>query len=267
MPHIHVNCANLYYEKQGRGPEAIVFAHGLLWSGRMFDNQVAAFKELYRCITFDFRGQGQSQVTRNGYDMDTLSEDAAAVIEKLHAAPCHFVGLSMGGFIGMRLAIRRPHLLKSLILLETSADPELTENISRYRTLAWIARWLGIGLVANKVMPIMFGKKFMSDPTRAALRKEWKRRLIANRRVGVYRAAMGVINRQGVYDQLDRINVPTLIVAADQDVATPLAKSERVHDCILDSKLVVIPGAGHTSNVEEPEMVNVAIEEFLKSLK
>jgi 3-oxoadipate enol-lactonase len=71
MPHIHVNCANLYYEEQGRGPEAIVFAHGLLWSGRMFDNQVAAFKELYRCITFDFRGQGQSQVTRNGYDMDT----------------------------------------------------------------------------------------------------------------------------------------------------------------------------------------------------
>jgi 3-oxoadipate enol-lactonase len=167
----------------------------------------------------------------------------------------------------MRLAIRRPHLLKSLILLETSADPELTENISRYRTLAWIARWLGIGLVANKVMPIMFGKKFMSDPTRAALREEWKRRLIANRWVGVYRAAMGVINRQGVYDQLDRINVPTLIVVADQDVATPLAKSERVHNCIRDSKLVVIPGAGHTSNVEEPEMVNVAIEEFLKSLK
>jgi len=267
MPHIYLNGANLYYEEQGRGPEPIVFAHGLLWSGRMFDNQVAAFKELYRCITFDFRGQGQSQVTRNGYEMDTLSEDAAAVIEKLQAAPCHFVGLSMGGFIGMRLAIRRPHLLKSLILLETSADPEPTETISRYRTLAWIARWLGIGLVANKVMPIMFGKKFMSDPTRATLREEWKRRLIANRRVGVYRATMGVIYRQAVYDQLDRINVPTLIIVGDQDVATPLTKSERMHDRIRDSKLVVIPGAGHTSTVEEPETVNVAIEEFLKSLK
>jgi 3-oxoadipate enol-lactonase len=124
MPIIRVNGAALYYEEHGAGPETIVLAHGLLWSCRMFDAQVALLKEHYRCVAFDFRGQGQSEVTRSGYDMETLYEDAVALIEQLGCAPCHFLGLSMGGFIGLRLAARHPELLRSLILLETSADPE-----------------------------------------------------------------------------------------------------------------------------------------------
>src|SRR5687767_2024240 len=101
MPHMTINGVSLYYEEQGAGPEAIVFAHGCLLNCRMFDGQVAALKERYRCIRFDFRGQGQSEVTRSGYDMDTLTEDAVALIGQLGCAPCHFLGFSMGGFVGM----------------------------------------------------------------------------------------------------------------------------------------------------------------------
>ena len=81
MPKLQINDAEIYFEEHGAGPETIVFAHGLLWSGRMFDNQVNALQDRYRCITFDFRGQGQSEVTKSGYDIDTLTEDAAALIE------------------------------------------------------------------------------------------------------------------------------------------------------------------------------------------
>lgn len=87
MPVIHVNGAALYYEEHGAGSESIVFAHGLLWSCRMFNAQVALFKERYRCVAFDFRGQGQSEVTRSGYDMETLYEDTVALIEQLGCAP------------------------------------------------------------------------------------------------------------------------------------------------------------------------------------
>ena len=96
MPMLTVNGASLYYEEQGSGPGAIVFAHGCLLSCRMFDAQVAALKERYRCVAFDFRGQGQSDTTRAGYDMDTLTEDAAALIRQRGLAPCHWVGSSMG---------------------------------------------------------------------------------------------------------------------------------------------------------------------------
>ena len=266
MPKIQVNGAELYYEQHGTGAETIVFAHGLLWSGRMFDNQVNALQDRYRCVTFDFRGQGQSEVTQGGYDMDTLYADAAALIEALGCAPCHFAGLSMGGFIAMRLGIRRPELVKSLILMETSADPEPEENIGKYHLLGFVARWLSIDLVANPVMKIMFGQKYLNDPARAALRDEWRRRLLVNHRVGITRALEGVITRQGVYDQLDRTKVPTLIIVGDQDVATKPVKAERMHARIPGSKLVVIPGAGHTSSVEEPEAVNAAIKDFLSGL-
>lgn len=263
MPSVKVNGANIYYEERGSGPETIVFAHGLLWSGRMFRRQVEALEDRFRCVTFDFRGQGQSEVTNSGYDMDTLADDAAALIEQLEYDPCHFAGLSMGGFIGMRLAIRRPDLLKSLILLETSADPEPAENSKQYAVLNFIARWFGMGLIANRVMPIMFGQKFLSDPARAEEREEWKGHLKANHRVGISRAVKGVISRDGVYGQIDQIKTPTLIIVGDQDVATVPKKSQRMQARIEDSRLVVISGAGHTSTVEEPAAVIAAMEDFL----
>jgi 3-oxoadipate enol-lactonase len=267
MPRIKINGVDLYYETHGEaGGETIVFAHGLLWSGWLFARQVAALAGRYRCVTFDFRGHGRSAVTRNGYDMESLAEDAAALIEVLGCSPCHFLGLSMGGFIGMRLAIRRPELLRSLLLLNTSADPEPEENLGRYRLLALVNRCLGTRAVARPVMEILFAKKFLADPARAALRDECRRRMIANHRIGVARAVKGVITRRGVYDQLDRVAVPTLILAGGQDRATVPAKSERIHARIAGSTLRVISGAGHTSTIEEPAAVNQAIEEFLAGL-
>src|SRR4051794_32610609 len=180
MPHIDVNGARLYYEEHGDGPQTVIFAHGLLWSGQMFAQQVAVLQQRYRCITFDWRGQGQSEVTRAGYDMESLYADTLALIDALGIKACHFIGLSMGGFIGMRLAARRPDLVTSLILLGTSADPEPAANIPKYRMLNLVGRWLGFRLVVVQVMQIMFGQKFLNDPTRAQPRAEWRRRLLAN---------------------------------------------------------------------------------------
>src|SRR5215470_17391800 len=144
MPTVEANGVKLYYEDTGdKSKETIVFSHGLLFSCRMFDAQVAAFNDRYRCIAYDHRGQGQSEVARDGYDMETVYEDGAALIKALDCAPCHFVGLSMGGFVGMRIAARQPQLLKSLILLETSADPEPLENVPKYKRLNFVARWFG----------------------------------------------------------------------------------------------------------------------------
>lgn len=263
MPFLKVNGAELHYEVYGSGSETIVFAHGLLWSGLMFHKQIDALKNRFRCVTFDFRGQGQSEVTKDGYDMDTLAEDAAALIERLELAPCHFAGLSMGGFIGMRLAIRRPQLLKSLTLMETSADAEPEENRRQYRVLNFIARWFGLGLVASRVMPIMFGGNFLTNPERKEERDEWRSRMAANHRVGISRAVGGVINRDAVFGQIDEIKIPTLIIVGDQDVATVPEKAERMHDRIEGSEMVVIPGAGHTASLEEPDAINAAMQDFL----
>ncbi len=266
MPRLRANGAEIYYEDVGSGPQTVVFAHGLLWSCRMFDAQVAALQDRYRCVSFDFRGQGQTEVTKDGYDMDTLSEDAAALIEALNLAPVHFAGLSMGGFIGMRLAARKPRLLRSLILMETSADPEPAENIPRYRQLGTVARYVGLRPVAGRVMPIMFGKTFMSDPERAADRRLWQSRMAGNHKKGILNALNGVIERRPIYPELQRVSLPTLILVGDEDVATVPAKAQRMHEAIPGSRLMTIPHAGHTSSVEQPQAITTAIEEFLASV-
>ena len=267
MPTIHINNTDIYYEDSAPNDTqkpVMVFAHGLLWNTQMYDKQVAYFQEHYRCIAYDFRGQGQSQITNSGYDMDTLTEDTLALLAALHIEKCHFVGLSMGGFVAQRIAIKAPERLLSLILLETSADPEDPKNVPQYRKLVKAIRWMGIKRVSNKVMPIMFGSSFLADKSRKSERKEWLTMLQGNRKGGVIKATMGVIERSGTYDQLGAITTPTLIVVGNEDVATPYEKAERMHFAIKGSKLAIVKGAGHTATVEEPEQVNRIIGQFLE---
>ena len=263
MPHLTVNGVRLHYTDSGQGDETIVFSHGLLMSGRMFDAQVAQFSSRYRCITYDHRGQGNSDAPLDGYDMETVAEDAAALIRELANGPVHFAGLSMGGFVGMRLALRHPELLRSLIILESSADPEPEDNKPKYRKMNFVARWFGLGVVVDKVMPIMFGQSFLTDPARAAQKAQWRDRIKANDRKGIVRAVNGVIDRVGVYQDLDRISTPTLILVGDEDVATVPAKSERMRDAIAGAEMHLIPGAGHSATIEEPAAVNAHIKAFL----
>jgi len=263
MPHIQVHGAQLYYEEHGAGDDTLFFSHGLLWSGEMFREQVAALKGRYRVITFDHRGQGRSERTRERLDMDSLAEDAAELIRQLSPhKPVHFAGLSMGGFVAMRLAARHPQLLKSCILLETSADPEVEENKGKYRQLTWVVRLLGTKLVAGKVMQIMFGKTFLTDDSRAELRREWRGRLESLDR-DIHRAVAAVTSRSGIYEELKNIRCPTLVIVGEEDVATVPAKSERIHQAITGSELVRIPRAGHTSTIENPDAVTHAIRDFL----
>ena len=263
MPFKQINGARLHYEEAGSGPETIVFSHGLLMSGDMFSEQVKALSGRYRCISYDHRGQSRSEITDTGYDMDSLTEDAAQQIHELDAAPCHFAGLSMGGFVGMRLAIHHPELLKSLILMETTADPEPEENKGPYRRLAFVGRWLSFRMAVNPLMKIMFGRSFLEDPAKEAVRAKWRTHLLGLNRSGTNRAAHGVIDRAGVYDQLHRIETPTLIIVGEEDVATPPKKSERMRDAIPGAEFRLLPRAGHSSTIEEPEAVAQAIEVFL----
>lgn len=266
MPTLSVNGTELYYEESGCGEETIIFSHGLLLSGAMFSEQVTALSGRFRCISYDHRGQARSAPADSGYDMDSLTADAAALIEKLDAAPCHFIGLSMGGFVGLRLAIRHPHLLRSLVLMDTSADPEVEEHRGAYRRLAFIGRWFGFWPVVKPLMNVLFGRTFLHDPAMAGVRDQWRNHLLHLNRAGAARAAHGVIDREGVYQQLSRITLPTLVLVGEEDVATVPAKAERLHAAIAGSQLVVIPGAGHSAPIEQPALVNAAIADFLAAL-
>ncbi|OEU85406.1 alpha/beta hydrolase [Streptomyces abyssalis] len=271
MATLQVNGATVAYTDTGAPtgrPDAptVVFGHGLLFSGWMFHPQIEVLRRRYRCVTLDWRGQGDSPATSSGYDMDTLAEDAAALIEELGLAPVHFVGLSMGGFVGQRLAARRGELLRSLSLLDTSADEEDPAEAKRHRLLASVYRVVGITPVRRQVLPLMFGAPFLSSPASEPLVREWTRRLRRCDRAGIRKAVLGVANRVPVRDELRNIALPTLVVVGEADVATPPARAERIAAGIDGARLEVVPDAGHTSTLEQPAIVSSLLEDFLTSV-
>src|ERR1700759_3685724 len=108
MPTLRINGTTVAYDDTGAPPDhpdapTIVFGHGLLFSGWMFDAQISALRDRFRCVTIDWRGQGKTPpTTSGGYDMDTLTADAVGLIGGLGLGRVHYVGLSMGGFVGQR---------------------------------------------------------------------------------------------------------------------------------------------------------------------
>lgn len=259
---IDVNGTRLSVEERGRGDESIVFGHGVLLNRRIFDRQLAALQDRYRCVAFDFRGQGRSDVPDDGYAVDELTEDTASLIRGLGCAPCHFVGHSLGAFVGLRLAARHPELIRSLVLISASADAQPRVDVVRYRMMQMLARRVGLRPLAQTLMGVMFSRTFLRDPDRATERDTWRPMIGAQSLAGALHAVDGVLARASVRDELARITAPTLIVVGEQDPAAPLRLGKRLQSGISRSELVTVP-TGHASPVEQPAAVAAAIEQFL----
>jgi pimeloyl-ACP methyl ester carboxylesterase len=229
----------------------------------MYDAQVAHLRGRHRCVAYDHRGQARSRDDGSPYDMERLTRDAAALVEQLGLAPCWFVGLSMGGFVGLRLAAERPELLRGVVLLESAADPEPRKNVPKYRAMEAVTRWLGMRVLVRPIMKIMFGDAFLTDRARAAERDAARAWLLALDTARTGRALEAVVTRRGVEDLLPRIRVPTLVLHGTGDRAIVPERARRTAAAIPGASLVEIPRAGHTSTMEEPAAVNAALDAFL----
>ncbi|HLY33830.1 MAG TPA: alpha/beta fold hydrolase [Jatrophihabitantaceae bacterium] len=269
MPTLRTNGADIAYSDSGApagSPDAatIVFGHGLLFSGWMFSAQIEALRSTYRCVAIDWRGQGASPPAGDGrYDMDTLTEDAVALIEHLGVAPVHWVGLSMGGFVGQRIAARRPELLRSLALLDTSADPEEPFAAIQDKALTVLYRLVGIAPVKPSVLKIMLGPTFRKNPASKPVIDEWMRQVAHTDRHGMSGAILAVANRKPVYHEIGAITAPTLVICGADDKPTPLAKAQRIAAAIPGARLEVVADAGHSSTIEQPEAITALLQKFL----
>jgi pimeloyl-ACP methyl ester carboxylesterase len=116
-------------------------------------------------------------------------------------------------------------------------------------------------------MKMFFGSIFLKDPKRKFLRKIWKNHFLTNNRKGIVKVVKGVIYRQGVTEILSKIPHPTLILVGEKDELTDLNKAEILNRGIKNSELKIIPGAGHMSPVEEPDIVNNEIMDFLGKIR
>lgn len=267
MKRVAVNGIHLAYEEHGSGDETVVLSHSFLVDRRQYDRQIEALSGHYRVLAFDHRGHGESDKPSDGYAMESLYRDAEAFVEATGAAPCHFVGLSAGGFVGLRLAIRRPRLLRSVVLMDTSADPEAILRRVKYEGMFAVLRYAGFAPLMKITMSIMFGPDFLRDPTRQDEVKLWSDRMMANDVDALIHFGQGIFGRHGIAQRLGAIDLPTLVMVGEHDVATPLSRARRIAEGIDGARLQVIPRAGHLSTIENPDAVNDELVRFFASLR
>lgn len=271
MPTIDVRGTAVAYTDTGAPPgvtdaPAVVFGHGMLFGGWMFRAQIAALKDGYRCVAIDWPGQGESPAARDGYDMDSLTADAVALITQLGVGPVHWVGHSMGGMVGQRLAARHGGLLRSLTLLDTSPDAEDPAKVREQKLLALFQLFFGMRPILGKVKPLLFGPGFLADPASAELIGEWAGRLSKTRRVGLRKALLGAAGRAAVADEIGRVTLPALVVVGADDHATPPEHARRIVSSIGGARLAIVPDCGHSSPLERPDAISALLAEFLRDV-
>ncbi|HEV7351561.1 MAG TPA: alpha/beta hydrolase [Brevundimonas sp.] len=259
MPDIRIGGVRLHYTLDGDGPETLVFVHGLMLASESWERQVAHFAGRYRVLTFDLRGQGRSEHPRAGLDLDNLAADTAELIHTLGLGPCHLVGFSMGTFVALRVAARRPELVRTLTLIGPSAEAEEPANLPRYRLLIGLVKAIGPAPFTRPLMKILFGDTFLKDPARRAEAERWRGYLRRLPRA-LARAAAASAGRRGVEAELAWIRAPTLVVSGDEDRPISPTRARAVHAGIPGSRFVAVPATGHAVMIERPARFNALLE-------
>lgn len=255
---IAANGININYQIDGDGPW-VVMSHSLACANAMWDEQAQALAGRYKVLRFDTRGHGDSDAPAGAYSLDMLVEDAHALLKALKVEQPHFVGLSMGGMIGMTYALKYPGAFKSLVLCDTSsrippeAQPIWDDRIK-------IALEQGMGPLVEPTLKRWFTEPFLAKPSNVVDRIAG---LIRSTPAQGYAGCCHAIPHINVTDRLSAIKCPVQVIVGEQDFGTPVAMSEAIHKAIPGSELVVLKNASHLSNLEQPAAFNAALLGFL----
>jgi 3-oxoadipate enol-lactonase len=225
----------------------------------MWDEQAELLRKSHRVLRFDTRGHGASGAPSGAYTLDQLAEDLRGLLDVLGIRHTHFVGLSMGGMIGMTFALKYPGIFRALVLCDTSSRvPPEAQPVWDGRIKTALEQGM-----EPLVEPTL--QRWFTEPFRS-LRPDTMKRvgdMIRTTPVAGYVGCCHAIPRINLTDRLGGIASPTLIIVGDQDVGTPVAMAEAIHDAIRDSELVVLKNASHLSNLEQTENFNSALDRFL----
>ncbi len=263
MPKILRNGLAIAHDVVGSGP-CVVMTHSFLCDRSMFRAQVAALQTRYRVINVDLRGHGESGDSTQPFTLYDLVDDVLAVLDGEKVDHAVWAGLSIGGFLSMRAALRHPDRVRALVLMNTDAGAESAFKSFKYSVLRWGLKALGPGPIVPSLLPIFLGKTTLR--TRPELREEVRRKFLAMRVPSIAEGVRTLCTRDDIRGELRRIRCPTLVIAGEEDQPLPPPHSEQIAGSIPGAELVVVPKCGHLSSLEAPEEVTRALIAFLERL-
>ena len=233
----------------------LVFANSLGSTIDLWDPVLPHLPDRLRIIRFDLRGHGSSDAPQPPYTMGAMVSDAEAVCDHFAVKDAMVVGLSVGGMIAQGLAVKRPDLVRALVLSCTAAkigNPKLWQD--RINAV----RAQGLASLADTILDRWFGKDFRHTP---AVRR-WREMLISVS-VDGYTGVCAAIAGTDFYTPTSGIRIPTLGLAGSEDPSTPPDLVRETVDLIPGSQFVLMRRAGHLPCVEQPEVFAGHLRDFI----
>ncbi len=263
MPTINRNGVNTYYETYGKG-FPIVFLHPFSTNGSIWTFQTFSFARTNQCIVIDERGHGRSDKPQQGYTIKEIAADVVAVLDAAHVNKAVFVGNSIGGMITLQTNLDAPDRVAGNVIVSSGTNlaagmpPEAAQAFQKDL----------IGAFSGLIEGAISAKTKREQPALVDLIKSYFL-VDDNFPKHVFRAAMedsnGVFN-WNIADQLKNIKKPTLVLAGEEDQATPVAANKFLADNIPGAQLKVIKDVGHFYEIERPSDFNNDLQQFLKQV-
>jgi pimeloyl-ACP methyl ester carboxylesterase len=262
VPLVSTPNVDLYVEEAGEGPP-LLLVMGLGASLETWAAQRDAFAERYRVIAFDNRGAGRSGCPDAPWTIPAMAEDARAVLDFLEIERAHVLGVSMGGMIAQELAILHPERVNRLVVALSFARPDpIRRTFLLHRS--W-ARSQGAESVSESIahLPWLLSPATMNDGARLAEILDF---------VGAmplmspeaYARQIDAILEFRTLERLGLVRAPTLVLAASEDVLTPVGLSEEIAAAIPDAELIVLPRGGHGVIIEYADDFNRVVLDWLE---
>jgi aminoacrylate hydrolase len=260
MPKVTLSHGEIYYEDVGRG-DPLIFVSGLSGIARYWQPQVALFSAYFRVITYDQRGTGASDKMQREFSVDQMAAELAELMNALHIARAHVVGLSTGGAIGQTLAIEQPARVNRLVVCSTwtHCDPWFRRLFEARRRMY---EQCGSELHAMFHPLWLYPPDYVNEHD-GEIDDERKRSMSSAPPVDV---AVGRINALLKFDRrvdLSRIVAPTLIIVSDNDYITPCYYAESLAQKIPGARLKMVKGGGHSLSKTRADVFNKLVLEFL----
>jgi 3-oxoadipate enol-lactonase len=229
----------------------------------MWAEQVSALADSHRVVTLDLRGHGESETSTGPSTMKLMAQDVAALMDELQIERAVIGGLSMGGYVTLAFYQLFPERVEKLLLADTRGQAD-TEDGKATRA-DQVQQILADGMtgIVNAMLPKLLSPETVSKQPEIV--KRVRDMMMHTSPEGAAAALRGMAEREDQTERLSQINVPTLIVVGREDPITPVADSQKMHERIAGSQLVVIENASHVSNIEQPEQFNRALKDFLSS--
>lgn len=251
----------------GEGPD-IFFLNGMRSTLSCWRRQIGLLSQKYRCISYDHRGVGESGKPENTYTAKNHFDDIQAVFNHFEVDQAVLIGHSMGGMRALDFTLKNQHRVNGMVLINSGAHINMSLKLMMRTTLKAIeAKDQGLLDAMNEIgLAITFGEKSLSElePRFGDFVRSSFAGVTLDSAKNLYRGMLA--DGQDFRDKLSGIEVPTMVIAGDEDLQFPAKHSEQIHHQIPNSSYKLLADCGHFALSEKPKELNQMLTEFLSTL-